>query len=138
MPIPLGQLIKDSKYVVTRVGATEPTMTGKFVELITEKHPYGPMFTHTLPVAKIDNYADREVGYYNDKAFTFELADPDNTAGNTPAGTGLNAVRALRANAKKEEEERAAIAAAAKLGGRRRRKTRKPKRRSRKTRRRHR
>ena len=138
MPLSLNELEIGKKYIVTRVGDTEPIMTGNFVELIRENHPYGPSYNGRLPVAKIDNYADREVGYYGNN-FTFELADPDNTAGNTPAGIGLNAARALRAAAEKKKEEEAAIAAAAaKLGGRRHRRTKKSKRRSRKTRRRHR
>ena len=104
-----------TKYIVTRVGDTEPTMTGILVGLHTEpfRHPYGP--SYKVPAARIVNAA-QEVGVYNDK-YTFELADPGKAASDNPAGTGLNAVRALR-----KEVGRG-------------RKTRKHKRRARKTRR---
>jgi hypothetical protein len=117
MPISILDLQPDTNYTVTRVGDTKPTMTGKLIGRDTDPHthPYGPSFS--VPAARIWNAAG-EVGVYNDK-YTFELADPGKAASDTPAGTGLNAVRALR-----KEVGRG-------------RKTRKHKRRARKTRRRH-
>ena len=115
MPIPIEKLEVGNKYIVTRVGDTEPTMTGTLVGLHTAPftHPYGPSFK--VPAARIVNAA-QEVGVYNDK-YTFELAAPGEAASDTPAGPGFRAVRALRQG---------------------RGRTRKSKRRSRKTRRRHR
>jgi len=108
-------------------------MTGTLQEKYTKRvrFPKDPRW-YTVLAARIVN-ADQEVVVDNDN-YTFELAAPDNTAGNTPAGTGLNAVRALRASAAAAADEKAAAGPA----GSGRRKTKKSKYRSRKTRRRHR
>ena len=117
MPIPIGNLEVGTKYIVTRVGATEPPVTGTFTGSGYERVSDWPRSTRVMSVlvARIVN-AGKEVGY-ND-SYTFELAAPGDAASATPAGPGFRAVRALKEGAKGQG-----------------RKTKKSKRRGRKTRR---
>jgi hypothetical protein len=136
MAVSIEELKQDTDYVVTIKGEKDlkPIMLGKFMGIIRENHPLGARYNERLPVAKIQNDTERKVGYYDDKAFTFELANLKNTElYRTAEKEGEAAWEAAFEKAAKYADKKYGID-----GGGRRRKTKKSKRRSRKTRRRHR